>query len=95
MMRLVRFLMLLAGSLFLMAVFRTIMGAFKAGFATSPGAANASGAKTGSPEVTTGGELKKCAACGTYNAVQNSLTKARGTETVYYCSSDCRAKHAA
>jgi hypothetical protein len=92
MMRFVRFMMLLAGSLFIMAVFRAIMGALKAGFAHSGGAASPAG---GPQPVVTSGELKKCATCGTYNTIQNCVTRFHGVETTYYCSHECRARHAA
>jgi hypothetical protein len=90
MMRLVRFLMLFAVGLFFMAVFRTFMGAVKSGLTHTTASTPAK------PEqVANGGELKKCAVCGTYNAVLNSVTRRRGGETIYYCSNDCRARHAA
>ena len=87
-------MMLLAGSLFVMAVFRTIMGAVKAGFATGGGtpATPSSAGSQGPQPITVGGELKKCAACGTYNTIQNCVTKFQGVETTYYCSNACRAR---
>ena len=100
MMRFVRFMMLLAGSLFLLAVFRAIMGAFKAGLAESGitgggGAAPGTSPKQGPQPARAGGELKKCAACGTYNTIQNCVTKFHGVETTYFCSNECKARHAA
>ena len=83
-----------------MAVMRTIMQAIQKGVteATGGGEAQKQPAQRDSaaaPEVSPGGELKKCAACGVYNAAANSVTKARGGATVYYCSTECRAKSAA
>jgi hypothetical protein len=92
MMRVIKFLMMLVGGLFVMAVLRTIMGGIQKGMGDM-GRQPAPVSKT--PEFTPGGELKKCAACGVYNTASNSVTKVRGGETVYYCSSECRAKAAA
>ena len=82
---------LLAAGFFVMAVVRMVMNAFRAGLATETVAKRPAPAV----EVTPGGELKKCEACGVYNAAANSVTKVRGGETVYYCSTACRAKSAA
>ena len=85
-------MMMLLGGLFVMAVLRTIMSAVQKGV----GDMNKPPAPVDKqPQFTPGGELKKCAACGVYNAASNSVTKVRGGETLYYCSSECRAKSAA
>jgi hypothetical protein len=98
MMRFVRWMMILLGSFFVMAVLRTIMQAIQKGMADALGGDQKQPAAKGaaaSPGVTPGGELKKCAACGVYNAASNSVTKVRDGVTVYYCSSECRGKAAA
>lgn len=98
MMRFIKLMMILLGSFFMMAVLRTIMQAIQKGVtdATSDTATAKSPAPSAaSPEISPGGELKKCAACGVYNAAANSVTKLRGSVTTYYCSTECRAKSAA
>ena len=87
--------MLVAG-FFVMSVLRLIMDAFKKSMrGDSSGNVPVPREAATAPEVTPGGELKKCEACGVYNAAANSVTKVRGGATVYYCSSECRAKSAA
>ena len=94
MMRFIKLMMILLGSLFVMAVFRTITQAIQKGFSGSTSGGGTAVAHP-PPEVSTGGELKKCAACGVYNAAANSLTRVRGGATTYYCSTECRSKSAA
>lgn len=88
--------MLVAG-FFVMSVMRLIMDAFKKGMteAAKPGAPVQRGTSASTEAVTPGGELKKCEACGVYNAAANSVTTERGGATVYYCSAACRAKASA
>ena len=100
MMRFIKLMMILLGSFFMMAVMRTIMQAIQKGVTdatsdTPTTAAKSPTPRAASPEITPGGELKKCAACGVYNAAANSVTKLRGTVTTFYCSTECRAKSAA
>jgi hypothetical protein len=94
MMRFVRFMMILLGGLFVMGALKIIMQGFRQGLGGQPARQAARGAAP-QPEVTPGGELKKCAACGVYNAAANSVTKVHGGVTTYFCSTECRAKHAA
>ena len=86
--------MILLGGLFVMGALRIIMQGFLKGLGGQQPARATKGAAA-QPEVTPGGELKKCAACGVYNAAANSVTKVRNGSTTYYCSTECRAKHAA
>ena len=95
MMRFIKFMMILAGSVFVMAVFRILMNAIQKGVADMAGGSKVPAPVEKQPEMAPGGELKKCAACGVYNAVSNSVTKVRGGETYYYCSTACRTQHAA
>jgi hypothetical protein len=94
MMRFVRFMMILLGGLFVMGALKIIMQGFRQGLGGQQ-ARQAARAAPPQPEVTPGGELKKCAACGVYNAAANSVTKVQGGVTTYYCSTECRAKSAA
>jgi hypothetical protein len=95
MMRFVRFMMILLGGLFVMGALKIVMQGFRQGLG---GQARQPMPRNGAqqpPEVTLGGELKKCAACGVYNSAGNSVTTVRSGVTEYYCSTECRAKHAA
>jgi hypothetical protein len=94
MMRLIRFMMILLGGLFLMGALRIIMQGFRQGVGGKAARQSVPGRGDG-PEVTLGGELKKCVACGVYNSAGNSVTKVRGGVTEYYCSVECRAKNSA
>ena len=93
--------MIAVAGFFMMAVLRAIMGVIQKGVNEATGTSTASGSGKKQPaareaaEVSPGGELKKCAACGVYNAAANSVTRAQGGATVYYCSSDCKNKAAA
>ena len=97
MMRMIKWMMMLVAGFFVMSVVRLIMEAFKKGLRdavstpTSPAQRN----NSAGAEVTPGGELKKCGACGVYNAAANSVTKLQAGVTVYYCSATCRSKSAA
>ncbi len=94
MMRFIKWAMMLLGSYFVMMVVRTIMREFQKGVSEGLKGTPSKPAAAAGPEVSPGGELKKCAACGDYNAASNSVTKVRDGVTVYYCSSACRSKAA-
>jgi YHS domain-containing protein len=49
----------------------------------------------GSNQVPLSGELKKDPACGTYIAAATSIHETVGSETFYFCSSQCRDKYVA
>lgn len=88
-------MMILLGGLFVMSALRIILQGFRQGLDGQRRAGQPMPRTDPRPEVTLGGELKKCAACGVYNSAGNSVTKVRGGVTEYYCSMECRAKHAA
>jgi YHS domain-containing protein len=48
---------------------------------------------TSAPEVPTG-ELHRDPVCGTYVAETSRYQRQIGGQTVFYCSEDCRTKHA-
>ena len=47
------------------------------------------------PGFQTGGELKKDPVCGTYVAVEGSVTKSVNGELMHFCSAACRDKYRA
>lgn len=94
MMRFVRFLLMLVAGAFIMGAIRVFFGAMKKGMSGASGSGEVANGTAREP-FSAGGELKKCAACGTYNAAANSVIRQRGGETYYYCSTECRARHAA
>jgi hypothetical protein len=49
--------------------------------------------RAAAPEVPTG-ELHRDPVCGTYVAESSRYQRQIGGETVFYCSEDCRARHA-
>jgi len=83
-------LILLAG-FFITSVIRIFTQGIQKGM-TGDNAQKPGGAKA--PDVSAGGELKKCEACGVYNAAGNSVTKVRDGVTLYYCTRECRGKAA-
>jgi YHS domain-containing protein len=44
------------------------------------------------PKAPAGGELKKDPVCGTYVSALSSPHEQSGSETVYFCSEECRQK---
>jgi hypothetical protein len=93
MMRFIKLMLMLVAGFFVVSVVRMVMDGFKKGLTSDARVPTSREAST--PDVTPGADLKKCAACGVYNAAANSVTKVRGGVTVYYCSAECRAKAAA
>ena len=85
-------MMILPGGLFVMGALKIIMQGFRNGMTGQP---TRQPVPASAPEVTLGGDLKKCVACGVYNTVSNSVTRVRAGVTEYYCSSECRGKHTA
>jgi YHS domain-containing protein len=87
--------------LFMLVVFvgRAILGSVLKGISKassnsfqSPGANRQAG--SASPDPRLGGELHKDPVCGTYVAESTPFRRQSAGQTFYYCSSDCREKHA-
>jgi YHS domain-containing protein len=47
-----------------------------------------------SPSVSAGGELKKDPVCGTYVSPAAAVSRTVNGQIVYFCSAQCRDKHA-
>lgn len=47
-----------------------------------------------SPASGAGGELYKCATCGTFSSPKANLTLQRNGQILYFCSESCKAKNA-
>jgi YHS domain-containing protein len=60
--------------------------------AADPRSRPASSSAAPGPQV--GGELHKDPVCGTYVAETTAFRRQSAGQTFYYCSSDCREKHA-
>lgn len=86
-----RALVYLLCSIFLISFLRSVIGlilkAFGELFATQPEAPRAA-------SVPAGGELKKDPVCGTYISTATSIKKISGGQTLHFCSTLCRDKHA-
>jgi YHS domain-containing protein len=52
------------------------------------------GAASPPPDPQLGGELHKDPVCGTYVAESTRFRRQSAGQTFYYCSSDCRERHA-
>jgi uncharacterized protein len=71
--------------LFVRALFRNFLQTLR------PGSQRASARQT--PEVPTGGELKKDPVCGTYVSTATGITRTVHGQVLYFCSQECREKY--
>ncbi|MGI8958470.1 MAG: hypothetical protein ACR2IV_01650 [Bryobacteraceae bacterium] len=62
--------------------------------AADPRSAPRSPSSSPPPAPQAGGELHKDPVCGTYVAESTPFRRQSAGQTFYYCSSDCREKHA-
>jgi YHS domain-containing protein len=77
-------------TVFVITLLRSVIGIFaKSMFHPSTPSAASPGQK---PSVPAGGELKKDPVCGTFISTATAIHKRVGSETYYFCSSDCRDK---
>jgi YHS domain-containing protein len=80
------------GSL-LKGISRASSNSFQTG-AADPRTASPRGSTSPPSGPQTGGELHKDPVCGTYVAESTPFRRQSAGQTFYYCSSDCREKHA-
>jgi YHS domain-containing protein len=81
----IRILLPLAVFLILRALVKTIWAASKSPVST----------KAGAPGSPIGGELKKDPVCGTFVALDASVTRKVNGELIHFCSTACRDKYVA
>ncbi|MFL6354434.1 MAG: hypothetical protein ACJ74Z_21645 [Bryobacteraceae bacterium] len=74
-------------------VSRASSSSFQTG-AADPRTAPRSPSNSAAPGPQVGGELHKDPVCGTYVAESTPFRRQSAGQTFYYCSSDCREKHA-
>lgn len=94
----IRWLLYLLASIFLISVVRTIIGVVLKGFAELMGGGDASrqSASSGpSQSVPVSGELRKDPVCGTYVATSTPHRVTAKGETLYFCSETCKSKFTA
>jgi len=89
----IRTVLYLLISIFLLTFLRYVIGAITRGFSDmlqpkAPGQGTTSAGRGG-----TGGELKRDPVCGTYVSAGNSVCKTVRGEVVYFCSEACRNKY--
>ncbi len=82
----IRGVLYILASIFLIAVVRMIIGALGKLFTETFGAG-----ATASGTTPTGGELKKCSVCGTYSPA--ALGAKSGGKDVFLCSEQCATKY--
>jgi YHS domain-containing protein len=80
------FLLPLLFFLFLRSILRSFFGGFRR---STPRSAN----PPPPPSVRTGGTLYKDPVCGTYVPGDSAIAQRVGSETVYFCSAECRDKY--
>ena len=90
-----RFVVLLLLIILIVPLIRAIVGMILRGFADLLGSASTPPDKSRRPDVPNAGELKKDPVCGTYVSTATAFQKAIGSETVYFCSQQCREKYRA
>ena len=92
----VRTVLYLIVSVFVIALLRGIIGLITKGvaglFEQESGGASAKPRQAG--KTSFGGELKKDPVCGTYVSSAAALTKSVGGRTLYFCSEACRDRFA-
>ena len=83
-----RVLLYLIVGVVILTLLRSVLEAIGKAFApSSPSAPPAAAPRGGSPQA-----LKKDPVCGTFVSEATALQKARGGETYYFCSAECRDK---
>ena len=88
-----RFVVLLLAIILIVPLVRSIIGMILRAFAELMGGASTAPDKPRRPNVPNAGELKKDPVCGTYVSTATAFQKAVGSETVYFCSQQCREKY--
>jgi len=94
MLRVVLYLLL---AVFLISAIRAVVGVLAKGFAELMGPPRRPQTAAGprSSDVPLAGELKKDPVCGTYTSAATSIKQSVGSQTVYFCSPQCRDKYVA
>lgn len=88
-----RFVVLLLAIILVVPIIRSIIGLLVRALADLLGSSSTSPDKSRRPDVPNTGELKKDPVCGTYVSTATAFQRAVGTETVYFCSRECRDKY--
>ena len=92
-----RFLAFLLAFIFLVPLFRLLIGVVARAFASfvmrpsSPAAAG--NPSRPAPKGSLGGVLRKDPVCGTYVSEAVALKQVEAGETLFFCSEECRRKH--
>lgn len=88
-----RALLELAFTIFIIIVARSILSSIMRGFMNSGTQPTANPAPSSQPTQPTG-ELHKDPVCGTFVAESTPFRRQISGSTFYYCSADCKEKHA-
>src|SRR3954467_8416280 len=95
----IRAILFLVVSVFVLSVLRSVIGIVLRGFGDlfqSPqsqgGAPPRPAAAPSTGETRSGGELKRDPVCGTFIAASSAIQKKTGGEVYFFCSPECRDK---
>jgi YHS domain-containing protein len=91
-----RFLFYMLGLALLLSLLRTVIGVVAKFFMGSP-ASQAGGPSRapGPPRVPSGGTLRQDPVCGAFVSESIAIRQGSGDNAIYFCSEECRRKHAA
>lgn len=91
-----RLIAVMLASIFAISILRSVIGLILKTFASmvAPNLPKSGPQPSTSETPAVAGELKKDPVCGTYVLATTAVKKISAGETVYFCSADCRDKHA-
>jgi YHS domain-containing protein len=93
-----RLIAAILASIFAISILRSVIGLIMRAFGNLVGPNLAKSAPYGQPQSSAtpvAGELKKDPVCGTYVLAATAVKKISGSQTIYFCSNECRDKHSA
>jgi YHS domain-containing protein len=83
-------ILFLMGAVIVISMLRSVIGALGKLFGDFVSPPPPDGVRR--PSVASGGELKKDPVCGTFISTATAMQKKVGSETYYFCSTECRDK---
>lgn len=85
-----RVILYLIGFLIITSVIRSVMRIVAKSMFGEMTPSATQGPRSSAPRASTVGELKKDPVCGTFISTQTAFQKALGSQTYYFCSTQCR-----
>ena len=91
-----RLIAAILATIFAITILRSVIGLIARAFGDLVGPNLAKSAPPGQPQSSASpvaGELKKDPVCGTYVLAATAVKMSTGSQTIYFCSNECRDKH--